>query len=369
MINLRKFRIQRSGSLLKLIGSKLILMLSASLLIGCAGFGHKTIPTDQFNFNNAINEASSEQLLLNMIRLRYSEQPTFLKVSSVINQYTRSASANASAGLSSGISGNGGSAGIGGSWSNTPTITYLPVSGKEFSRNLLTPLPPSALLYLVQSGWPIELVMKTAVWSINGVNDEVARPSSRRNAHPEQHELIEIWQELSSKGVIGFKEDKLDDSRTSIKLFINQNKMDEYEKEILRFKTILNLDTSLNSYTVKYGLIQERSNEIVILTGSVWEIMLSLSWYFEVPEEQVLSGRTIKGFYSGDSTRVPPINIKFSKEKPEQSFIQIFHQDYWFYIDNNDRDSKRYFSFVQLILNLVENQTPNQAPTLALPTN
>ncbi len=224
------------------------------------------------------------------------------------------------------------------------------------------------MLYLIQSGWPIELVLKTSVWSINGVFDEVARPSSRRGAHPELNELIEIWQELSSKGIIGLKENKLENLET-IELFINQNRMDQYEKEILRFKTILNLDTSLNSYTVKYGLIQENSNEIVILTGSVWEIMLGLSWYFKVPEEQVISGRTIKGFQSEDSSTVPPINIKFSKEKPEQSFIQIFHQDYWFYIDNNDRNSKRYFSFVQLILNLVENQTPNQAPTLALPTN
>jgi hypothetical protein len=368
MINLRKYRIQRNLRHLRIIGVKLILILSASILIGCSGFGHKTIPTDQFNFNNAINEASSEQLLLNMVRLRYSEQPTFLKVSSVINQYTRSANANASAGLSSGVAGNGGSAGIGGSWSNTPTITYLPISGKEFSQNLLTPLPPGALLYLIQSGWPIELVLKTAVWSINGVSDEVARPSSRRNAHPELKELIEIWQELSSKGIIGLKKNK-HDNLESIELFINQNKMDQYEKEILRFKAILNLDTSLNSYTVKYGLIQEDTNEIVILTGSVWEIMLNLSWYFKAPEEQVVSGRTIEGFHAEDSSTIPPINIKFSKEKPEQSFIHIFHQDYWFYIDNNDRNSKRYFSFVQLILNLVENQTPNQAPTLALPTN
>ena len=73
--------------------------------------------------------------------------------------------------------------------------------------------------------------------------------------------------------------------------------------------------------------------------------------------------------------KIMGVCIRYSKDEfqakdyLQESFIKIFHQDYWFYIDNNDRDSKRYFSFVQLILNLVENQTPNQAPTLALPTN
>ncbi len=364
----RKFRIQSDLRRFKFVGVKLMVAVSACFFIGCASLGHKTIPVDQFNFNTAINEASSEQLLLNMIRLRYSEQPSFLKVSSVINQYTLSGSANASAGLFTGVAGNGGSAGVGGAYSNTPTISYLPVSGKEFSRNLLTPLPPGSLLYLVQSGWPIDLVLKTSVWSINGVFDEVSRPSSRRDAHPELKELIEIWQDLSSNGVIGLKNGNLEKSE-SIVLVINKTPEERYKKEISRFKDILNLDPSLNAFTVKYGLIQEKSDEIVILTGSVWEIMLSFSWYFDVPPEQVESGRTIEGFHSKDSTTVAPINIKFSKEKPKESFIHIYHQDYWFYIDNNDRNSKRYFSFVQLILNLVENQTPNQAPTIALPTN
>ncbi len=70
MINLRKYRIQGNLHHFRIVGVKFILILSASFLLGCSSFGPKTIPTDQFNFNNAINEASSEQLLLNMVRLR-----------------------------------------------------------------------------------------------------------------------------------------------------------------------------------------------------------------------------------------------------------------------------------------------------------
>ena len=60
----RKFRIQSDLRRFKFVGVKLMIMASACCFLGCSSLGHKTIPVDQFNFNTAINEASSEQLLL-----------------------------------------------------------------------------------------------------------------------------------------------------------------------------------------------------------------------------------------------------------------------------------------------------------------
>ncbi len=346
---------------------KWLFILPMLWLFACATVGPNSIPRDQFNFNAAINAASSEQLLLNLVRLRYNEQPTFLKVSSVVNQYTRSAAANVSGTTGDGFSGNSVGGGVGASWSNTPTITYLPISGKEFSQNLLTPLPPGSLLGLIQSGWPIDLVMKTAVWTINGVHDEVARPSGRREADPELEELWEIWRDLTSKAVIGFKRNAANSQ--GAELFIRRRDTDAHASQIARFREILNLTDTVNSYPIRYGLIQEDPTEIVVITGSVWEIMLNLTWYWEAPIEHVASGRTESGYEKQDPTALPPIAVKFSKEKPDDAYIDVFTNDYWYYIDQNDRQSKRYFSFIHLILNLVENQIPNQAPTLTLPTN
>ena len=67
------------------------------LLPACTRFGPKGVPGDRFNYNEAIADSTEEQLLLNLIRLRYAETPVFLKVSSVIAQYDRSAAVNASA--------------------------------------------------------------------------------------------------------------------------------------------------------------------------------------------------------------------------------------------------------------------------------
>jgi hypothetical protein len=96
----------------------------------------------EFNYNSAIAGSSNEQLLLNIVRLRYSETPVFLKVSSVINQYKRSAGISASAGYRTSVTGGDSVSGSGEvAWADSPTITYAPLSGKEFATNLLTPVP------------------------------------------------------------------------------------------------------------------------------------------------------------------------------------------------------------------------------------
>ncbi|THD65690.1 hypothetical protein E7Z59_13945 [Robertkochia marina] len=347
--------------------TRTLCVLAILLIIeGCGTVGPKKLPGDQFDFNSAINEASSEQLLLNMVRLRYSEQPTFLKVSSIVNQYTRSGTTNILGGTNDAILGTNIAGGGAVSWSNTPTISYLPISGQEFSRNLLTPLPPGALLGMIQSGWPIELVMKTTIWSVNGIFDEVARPSGRRFADPELYELFELWQYLIDQGMIGLKRGT--ENTDTIELFFQENNTDLYNEKIIRFKDLLNLDDDSTSYIIKYGLIPENQSEIAMITGSVWEIMLNLSWYFDVPPSHITNGRTMEGLAAKDSTVVPPINVLFSEEEPE-AHIKIYTQEHWFYIDNNDRNSKRYFSFLQLILNLSENQTQGQGPALTIPTN
>ena len=87
---------------MKWIPSRFSFMLLL-IFLSCKSVGPKVIPQDQFNFNSSISTASNEQLLVNLIRLRYLESPVFLKVSSVINQYTRSGGVNAQAGLNNAI--------------------------------------------------------------------------------------------------------------------------------------------------------------------------------------------------------------------------------------------------------------------------
>jgi hypothetical protein len=58
------------------------------LLNACTSFGSRTVPRDSFNYNEALAQSRNQQMLLNIVRLRYLDIPDFLAVSSVITSYT-----------------------------------------------------------------------------------------------------------------------------------------------------------------------------------------------------------------------------------------------------------------------------------------
>ena len=335
---------------------------------GCASFGPKTVPVDHFNYNAAIAETSHQQLLMNLVRLRYSETPVFLKVSSVISQYSRVTNATLGVGSNTSVLG-GNTANANGTlvWADRPTISYTPLSGQDFSRNLLTPIPPSAVFEMQQAGWPATLVLGTTIFSINGIDSYIARPSLRRQAEPELLEMYTVWRALREQGVIGVRRMKIEDQGEIPVLYFREGADSGQSKEdVRRFRELLGLDPAVRQFRVVYGLVPQKADEIAVLTGSVWDIMLNISWQFEVPSEHISSGRTEKSFRSNRPDNRPPIQVAHAKEKPRDAFIAVYAQDYWFYIAQNDRASKRIFSFLELLLSLTETTTPDNAPVFTI---
>jgi len=71
-----------------------MIVLTTSWLWGCSSFGPSRLPPDLFDYNGAIAESSQEQMLMNLVRLRYQDVPVFLSVSSVLSQYVYSGNAS-----------------------------------------------------------------------------------------------------------------------------------------------------------------------------------------------------------------------------------------------------------------------------------
>ena len=65
-----------------------LLLAGLSLLFtACTSIGPDTIPRDRFDYASAITESWKEQMLRNIVQLRYGEPPVFMEVASIINQY------------------------------------------------------------------------------------------------------------------------------------------------------------------------------------------------------------------------------------------------------------------------------------------
>lgn len=109
--------------------SAMLLLIVSVFSTGCASVGPGTIKRDHFNYSAAIGQIGKEELLRNIVRLRYLDAPVFLCVNSIINQYSLDGSVSLSA-LNS-DAGDAQTLGGTGRWSDQPTITYTPLSGHE----------------------------------------------------------------------------------------------------------------------------------------------------------------------------------------------------------------------------------------------
>ena len=56
-------------------------------------------------------------------------------------------------------------------------MIYAPLTGNDFIKKLMTPIPPAAVMFLLQSGYSATMVMPIAVDSVNGVTNESRRPA------------------------------------------------------------------------------------------------------------------------------------------------------------------------------------------------
>ncbi len=106
-------------------------------------------------------DALCRQLILNIARARHDEPLHFTALSSIAATFNLQLNAGATPPLG-GIDGGAGNLSpiFGGSWSDNPTFSIVPVEGEEFTRRLLTPFPESTLTLLLRQGADVDLLLR-----------------------------------------------------------------------------------------------------------------------------------------------------------------------------------------------------------------
>ncbi len=141
--------------------------------VGCASVGPVMVPRDRVDYITAVAESWKEQTLLNVVRMRYGDAPTFVDVSSVVSAYAfqgqLSAGAAISSDLTNAIPRNLVTLGGNATFVDRPTITYTPLGGDKFAKSLLRPIPPSAIFELIQAGYPSDYILQMTARAVNGV--------------------------------------------------------------------------------------------------------------------------------------------------------------------------------------------------------
>jgi hypothetical protein len=175
----------------------LLCFLAASAASGCS-FGPLVLHRSHGLFNEAVNQVYEEQLLLNLVRLRYHDHPNRLEVSAIADQYQLNAYAQATPFYTAAGAGSGdlirsfGAVLPGGQvlGANNPTLTLTPADDHETVKRFLTPLSADTLFFIAKVGWPISTVFRLYVDSLNGIPNAPEATGPIRDVLP-RYELFQ----------------------------------------------------------------------------------------------------------------------------------------------------------------------------------
>lgn len=340
------------------------------LLTGCRSIGPGTVARDRSDYSNSISESWKRQTLLNIVKLRYLDPPIFVDVGQIVAGYSLETALTAGGSLPETTGFGGNTATVGGSarFTDRPTITYLPLTGNQFVKALMMPLPPESVFFTIQSGWPADGVLLAAAASMNGLKNQETTISGVTPPSPEFLHMLELFRKIQTSGAVALrvKHDGQKQS-TSLLTFHTAGVDDATRADIAEFRRLLRLDPEAGEFELVFGSVPTHNREVAVLTRSIMHIMATMAAQTEVPPADVAEGRATPGIVAGDANPKNLVRIHSSKDKPEDAAVAVAYRDHWFWIDDRDLASKRAFSFMLMLFTLADTGQRESLPLITIP--
>ena len=347
------------------------LLLCLSLLVaGCTSIGPPTLRRDRLDYADALADAAKRETLLNIVKLRYADTPSLVTVSQLVAGYTLEGRVNLGTDFftSDFDFADDVNIGVGGTFSDRPTVTYTPIKGDDFARVMLTPIPPSELFAMLAAGAPADLTLGLGVQSINGLSNWTAEADGDARVDVAFAEVLQLMGELRRDGVLGFRFDTQAGPRT-VYLLLEVPEDQALDPRARRLLDLLGLDPALRSFPIRFGFGETRPSEIRIYTRSLIEILSNLAAQVEVPARNVAAGRTHPTQAGpAELPALPYLSVMARELRPFEAFVAVNYRGTWYWIDDRDFASKRVFSVLMLLLNLVDKGREVQLPVITIPT-
>lgn len=341
----------------------------AAQLCGCTSYGPTSITVDRLRYSEAVSASWKEQMLLNLVKLRYLDVPLFLDVGQIVSGYT----------LESRVSADGrvvwpsapDSVGLGGSYAFTdrPTITYTPMVGDRFLRSVITPILPKAVFFLLQSGYPADFVLGLTLSAINGMRNPMATSPSSIEPDLRFGRILEIFRDLQLLGAFGVRGDAHTASQEAPVIFFRSEGLPpKVVAEIAELKGLLGLAPESASYRLVYSPARGEPDSFSVQSRSVLQVLLALSASVETPDRDEEEGRAVPAMKAVEGSAAFPFKIHHGEERPKDAFVAVPYRGGWFWIDDRDWRTKRIFAFLLFIFTLSEGGNSEQLPVLTIPT-
>ncbi|HEY4375289.1 MAG TPA: hypothetical protein VGN52_25420 [Burkholderiales bacterium] len=413
----------RAAAALRALGA----MALAMLLAACAA-GPQALQASRLQYNEVIKSSTEQQLLLNIVRLRYTDTPSSLSVSNIAAQFElvrqlqltpffAPSGAEPNRSYSSILPG----AAI--SSADRPTFSLTPIDDAEFTRKLFTPLTLEGVIYLANTTWPIGTVFRLYLENLNWVpNAELASGPTPARAPPYSSFVYGVLalQQLQQDGRVRFAtEERFEPAGSPIPaakvdaadvieaaksgfelrrdegaatwtlgkrtrqpvLFLDPKVKDTDAARV--FTRAFHLKPGVFKYDVTVDGLPPYSEEadgqggtlLDLEPRSLLQAMYFVSHGVDVPPEHSASGlarTTLTDDGSVFNWKDVTFNLfhvqwKKGSEPPKNAHVAVRYHDYWFYIDDADHDTKATFSLLMELTRLDLQGKQGDQPILTLP--
>jgi hypothetical protein len=339
-------------------GALALLVPLCILLGGCFRFGPINLNIDQIDYSRALAEGERAQTLLNIVRIRYGDVPTFVNATQVISGYQLQRNVNGTfevfpRAAASTFLGGGGSVQL----QESPTFTFQPVGGEAFAQSFLRPLPPDQVLPLLLTSVPVDLLLGLTVQSIGPLQNASGFGPTEREESADFDRLLHDLRRLQVAGLIRIR---LEEAFGPDGKPLPRPKRVYFSLKVPRdpdlagvaadARRLLGLQPRAVEVEVVYGQTPSTPAQIAVLTRSMLGVLTQIALQVEVPPGDIARGRTVATMERRAPERRAFVTIHSGPSKPDDSFGAIEYDKTWFWIDNDDFDSKVAFTLVTIML-------------------
>jgi hypothetical protein len=345
------------------LSASFALLLSATwiLLTGCSNIGPKTIPRDRFEYSSAISESWKRHELLNIVKLRYFDPPVSVDVGQIVAGYSLETDVSLGGTLERG--GDSMSVGAAARYTDRPTITYTPLTGNRFIHSALMPLPPDAVFFTIQSGWPADGVLFAAIASINGLKNQEGNLGGVTPPDPAFLRALELLRKIQQSGAVALRiQQDPQKQQTTLLTFRSKDVSPETVADITELRKLLRLDPDTQEFKMVFGATPSNNRELAVVTRSMTQIMGMIAAHVQVPEKDIAEGRATPGLGAAATLR-----IGCSQHRPADAFAAVAYRGKWFWVDDRDLRTKRAFALLMMLGTMADTGERAPLPLITIP--
>ena len=346
------------------------LALLALVLAACQTVGPQSMKYGRGQYNQVVQRTDGEQLLLNLVRLRYRDPPLFLEVTSISSSLSLELGASVT-----GTAGDSKSVVPGGSvlYTERPTITYAPLHGARFGQQFLMPVDPQVLLLLYHSGWAIDRIFKVFVQRLGPLPNAPRASGPTPDQAPLYRDFFAACAILRGLWHAG----KLDLGSTrrgeQSLLVLHIDPTLAADPQVAELARLLGLASPTTTILLSPSLRPGEPDLVPLVSRSLLAGMYYASQGVEPPPEDLRRGTvTLTLDDDGapfDWTLVTGevLRVHHARRRPPAAYVAVSYRGRWWYIRDSDLDSKSTFSFLSQVLEMLSSDVRSAGPVLTLP--